>query len=162
MGFKNYEYELLYRGTRDGFKAAKFHELCDNQGPTLCLMKTSKDYICGGFASESWKSLDEGNYEQDSKAFIFSLTKESRHLTIESDHAIYQNKEEMFDFGLYDLYVWDDCNVEIKPENDDNFGFSYQLPAYMVYLSEKANSYLGGAESYTVKEIEVFKVINYK
>ena len=65
MGFKNYEYELLYRGTRDRFKAEKFHELCDNQGPTLCLMKTSYDYVCGGFASESWKSLDEGKYHKD-------------------------------------------------------------------------------------------------
>ena len=63
MGFQNCEYKLLYRGTRDGFKSAKFHELCDNQGPTLCLMKTSYDYVCGGFASESWKSLDKEDEE---------------------------------------------------------------------------------------------------
>ena len=26
---------LIFKGTRDGFGAAKFHELCDNKGATL-------------------------------------------------------------------------------------------------------------------------------
>ena len=34
---KNFKSQLIYRGSRDGFGAAKFHQLCDNKGPTLTL-----------------------------------------------------------------------------------------------------------------------------
>ena len=33
--------ELLYRMSRDGDKISKFHELCDNKGPTLTLFETT-------------------------------------------------------------------------------------------------------------------------
>ena len=39
--------ELLYRMSRDGDKISKFHELCDNKGPTLTLFET-KDGNKGG------------------------------------------------------------------------------------------------------------------
>ena len=29
---------LLFKGSRDGFKAENFHEKCDNKGPTLTLI----------------------------------------------------------------------------------------------------------------------------
>ena len=31
--------KLLYRGTKDGTTSLKFHEKCDNKGPTICLYK---------------------------------------------------------------------------------------------------------------------------
>ena len=34
---KKFTAKLLFRGSRDGFGAAKFHQLCDNKGPTLTL-----------------------------------------------------------------------------------------------------------------------------
>jgi len=37
------EYDLIYRGTRDGFDSKTFHKICDNQGPTLSLIKSDKD-----------------------------------------------------------------------------------------------------------------------
>lgn len=36
------KWRLLYRATRDGFKAKKFHELCDEQGPTLTVRRHSR------------------------------------------------------------------------------------------------------------------------
>ena len=50
--------ELIYRGTRDGMTSNKFHEKCDNQGPTITLIKTDKN-IFGGYTSISWSS--DGN-----------------------------------------------------------------------------------------------------
>ena len=47
--------ELIYRGTRDGSQSEKFHELCDNKGPTIVLYKNEKGNIFGGYASISWK-----------------------------------------------------------------------------------------------------------
>ena len=50
------KFELLYRGTRDGSGANIFHNKCDNQGPTICLIKNQKGNIVGGYSSISWKS----------------------------------------------------------------------------------------------------------
>lgn len=40
---------LLYRGTKDGTTSYKFHEKCDDQGPTICLYKNEKGHIFGGY-----------------------------------------------------------------------------------------------------------------
>lgn len=34
------EMNLVWRGSRDGFTAAKFHGLCDKIGPTLTLIQS--------------------------------------------------------------------------------------------------------------------------
>ena len=41
----NKKFELLYRASRDGFKADNFHSKCDNQGQTLSLIKSKKQKI---------------------------------------------------------------------------------------------------------------------
>lgn len=68
--------KLLYNSSRDGMVPHKFHELCDNKGPTLTLIKhvphgQTKDYIFGGFSSSPWTS---GNTSDTNlNAFLFSL-----------------------------------------------------------------------------------------
>ena len=44
------EFKLLYRASRDGFEAARFHAKCDNQPRTLTIITTSKGNICGGYS----------------------------------------------------------------------------------------------------------------
>ena len=46
---------LLYRASRDGFAAECFHSRCDNNGPTVTIVK-SGEYIFGGFTEHSWTS----------------------------------------------------------------------------------------------------------
>ena len=65
--------ELLYRGTRDGSDSNIFHDKCDNQGPTICLIKNDKGNIFGGYASISWTS-DNGSYKSANGSFLFTLT----------------------------------------------------------------------------------------
>ncbi len=62
---------LLWRGTRDGFEASKFHSLCDDKANTLTVVKTTTGCIFGGYTSVPWSSV--GGYKPDSKAFLFSL-----------------------------------------------------------------------------------------
>ena len=52
-------YKLLFRGSRDGFRARVFHKLCDNQGSTLCLVQSDTNNVFGGFTSIPWKSVGE-------------------------------------------------------------------------------------------------------
>ena len=44
---------LLYRASRDGWLASKFHAICDHRGPTVTVVR-SGDYIFGGYTEESW------------------------------------------------------------------------------------------------------------
>ena len=68
---KDQEWELKYRGTRDGLKAADFHKKCDGIAETLTVVKATNGNIFGGFAEKAWSSKNE--WIADPKAFIFSL-----------------------------------------------------------------------------------------
>ncbi len=80
--------QLLFRGSRDGFKDAKFHELCDNQGPLLFLIKTGKDILIGGFSSIPWKS-GSGEWTVDPKCVVFSLTRNKTYQRHNDDSNVY-------------------------------------------------------------------------
>ena len=54
-GMKRRRLRLLYRASRDGFAAECFHSRCDNNGPTVTIVK-SGEYIFGGFTEKSWTS----------------------------------------------------------------------------------------------------------
>ena len=38
----NKEIKLIYKASRDGDTASKYHELCDNKNPLITLIKTKK------------------------------------------------------------------------------------------------------------------------
>ena len=52
---------LIYRGSRDGYKAAVYHSKCDNKGPTFIIIKSEHNKIFGGLTDIEWKSPD--NFE---------------------------------------------------------------------------------------------------
>ncbi|RIA92651.1 hypothetical protein C1645_874611 [Glomus cerebriforme] len=68
-----YSFELLYSATRDGFDSEKFHELCDDKGPTLIVAKikdTGK--LIGGYNIKSWKFQAISNNN-----FLFSFSNQN-------------------------------------------------------------------------------------
>ncbi|GBC28928.2 carbohydrate-binding module family 13 protein [Rhizophagus irregularis DAOM 181602=DAOM 197198] len=67
-----YEFELILRGSRDGFSPKKFHEICDNKSHTISIIKVKgSNEILGGYNSIIWKSDDKWGTTKDS--FIFSF-----------------------------------------------------------------------------------------
>ena len=50
----NYKMKLLYRASEHDYTAKSFHECCDNQGPTLIIIKSSGGWIFGGYTIQSW------------------------------------------------------------------------------------------------------------
>jgi hypothetical protein len=48
--------ELLYRASRDGWHATDYHRFCDDKGPTVSLIMTTKNVLCGGFLKIPIKS----------------------------------------------------------------------------------------------------------
>ena len=51
------ESKLLYRATRDGDTTKSFHNKCNNIKGTLMIVKTSKNYIFGGYTDENWNEM---------------------------------------------------------------------------------------------------------
>jgi hypothetical protein len=76
-----YSVNLLYRASRDGFEAAKFHELCDNKGPTIMISKLKEnDRLIGGYNPLSWQLYNDhkndiGTWQHTPDSFLFSFMK---------------------------------------------------------------------------------------
>ena len=62
----------IFRASRDGWSASDFHRLCDDQGPTLCLVQSEQDFMSAGFTSKAWSS--ELTDVFDASACVFALT----------------------------------------------------------------------------------------
>ena len=93
IGKPNIKLEKIYKMSKDGDKQ-KFHEKCDNKGPTLCLFKIKgKDIRFGGFTSVSWDSSKRE--KRDDNAFIFSINNKKMFKTTNPKRAIYCSDDDI-------------------------------------------------------------------
>merc|ERR1719174_741410 len=83
---------LIFRASRDGWEAKDFHLKCDNQGPTLTVIKTTEGYIFGGYIDQSFKSSNK--YMSSRKSFLFTLNCYSK-----LEPSIFPIKSECYDFA---------------------------------------------------------------
>ena len=152
-GFKNID--LIFRGSRDGMTCNDFHKKCDNQGPTITLIKNDKGYIFGGYTSVSWTG--DGNYHSDPKSFLFTLTNingtEPTKCQISSTgNSVYHDNNYGPTFGGgHDIYINPDF---INKNSYANFPSSYKD------IIGKGNSTFSGNFSnyyFKLNEIEIFK-----
>lgn len=64
----------LFRSSRDGATAQKFHERCDGaKDATLVVIRSSNNWVFGGVAFSSWRSTGTG-WISSPQSFIFTLT----------------------------------------------------------------------------------------
>ena len=47
------QWHRCWHGKTDGFAASTFHSLCDNQGPTVTIVRVG-NYVFGGYTDQSW------------------------------------------------------------------------------------------------------------
>ena len=74
--------ELLYRKSRDGDSYNTFHQLCDNKGKTLILIKGTENFIIEAYTPINWTDYSD-EWFKDDESFVFSLT----------NNKIYRKKE---------------------------------------------------------------------
>jgi hypothetical protein len=68
-----YNFNLLYRASRDGNTVAAFHTKCDNKGATIVIVKiTNSEQIVGGYNPLYWNL--SSNYIHTNDSFLFSFT----------------------------------------------------------------------------------------
>ena len=68
---------LLYRGSRDGFRAEAFHQRCDNkQAPTLTVIReAARGFVFGAYSDAVWSSPEGSVWHEKGSVnpWVFSL-----------------------------------------------------------------------------------------
>ena len=64
----------IFTASIDGCEAEDFHRHCDERGPTLCLIRSSNNYLAAGFTSIAWTSPIPRYNVFDASATVFALT----------------------------------------------------------------------------------------
>ncbi|CAB4441138.1 unnamed protein product [Rhizophagus irregularis] len=147
-----YRFELLMRGSRDGFTSESFHNLCDNIKGTIVIMKVSgTDELLGGYNPLTWNINTDGS---TMNSFIFSFKNGQSNNPCVSyiqrkffKNAIYKlNSDiEVINFGNGDLRL--DCNF------NESFSCSARKNSYEFNIRDDSSSFC-------VESFEVFKIIN--
>ena len=155
------KWSLLYRGSRDGFRASDFHSRCDYKPNTLTIVKSTNGNIFGGFTSAQWKSID--SFEKDNSAFIFSLiNQENKSLLFEQTSNGKSSIGLFREYGpLFGNIDGNDINIfgcsNTNTTSYSNLGNSYTHPDYP-FGSERVKTILAGTHNFQVLEIEVFQL----
>ena len=150
---KDQKFKLLWKGSRDGFTASKFHSNCDGKGPTLTVVQSTDGVIFGGYTSLSWNG--NNSYYQDNAAFIYSITKGYKvSKQNNTDYSIdcHSGCGPVFGRGR-DIAIQNNCNA-----TNENFGTGVRSGG-STYKLPSGESFIAGTNKFTVKEIEVYSVI---
>ncbi|RIA90977.1 hypothetical protein C1645_822645 [Glomus cerebriforme] len=69
-----YDFQLLYRASKDGFDVSTFHKLCDMKGPTLTVIRVEgTNELIGGYNPLDWHSPSEWVEGITMDSFIFKI-----------------------------------------------------------------------------------------
>jgi hypothetical protein len=136
-----YSFELLYSATKDGFDSTKFHELCDDEGPTLIIAKI-KDTgrLIGGCNPGNWK-FNSISYNH----FLFSFTnKDNVDLPIIARAVNLNGSSSIHDPGFINLF-----GLTIK--NDT-------LECNSTLSFPGIRSFINVGQKFVMEDYEVFKI----
>ena len=97
MNDQNLDLILIYQASKDGFKATQFHSLCDNQGPTICIVQAENARTFGGYANLSWNS--NGYIQGEGKSFLFSFDENTKHECLKKEFELWGACGYSFCFG---------------------------------------------------------------
>ncbi|ELU03885.1 hypothetical protein CAPTEDRAFT_228654 [Capitella teleta] len=152
-------WKLLFRASRDGYKAEDFHRCCDGFSPTFVIVKGETGNICGGFSDVAWTSntLPRGRFIPSNCAFLFTLINNqgiaaSKFEVSNGRLATLHHPTSGPTFGAgADLCIADQCRTGMHSYS--NFPHSY-------HGDSSSSSVLMGDYYFNVADYEVFTLIS--
>lgn len=148
---------LIYKATRDGFKASNFHKKCDNMGKTLTVIRSIEGHLFGGYTEHNWDSTT--NDYKFGSTWIFTLSNPTNDGPLQfllrnnanTMHGIYCSGGHGPLFGNgWDIGVYD---------NSNNTTNSYcNFPGSFQDTTGRGNNTFTGARRFQTNEIEVFLI----
>ena len=145
-------FELIFKMSENGSDSKNFHELCDNKGPTLTLILTSKEKKFGGFTPLNWKN--EGGFiiDESMATFIFSLNLNKKFDIIDKEkNAIKNDENNGPNFGNGDIIVYQDMT--------EGKTYANEKSTFLKAKNLELIGQVGEHETFIIDEIEVYKVI---
>ena len=146
------KFELIFKMSENGSDSEDFHKYCDNKGPTVVIVKTTKNMIFGGFTPLDWKNSGGYIYDKTNQTFIFSLNLDKKYDMVKKEgKAIFCEKNSYgpvfggADFGLF---------------KNMKSGITYANTGCN-FLSRNNLELTGGKgdnENFDVEEFEVYKI----
>ncbi|GES83723.1 carbohydrate-binding module family 13 protein [Rhizophagus clarus] len=159
-GLKNsYEFELIFRGSRDGLTAEEFHKICDNQSRTITIIKVKdSNEILGGYNPIEWKDNRNifSKYGTTRDSFIFSfMNKENIEKCLisrvmDETHAIKYWYRYGPSFGDGDLTIYEGHQGRVSFNNKAS---RCVIASYEKQIRMTRNEF-------SVEEYEVFRITN--
>ena len=153
--------QLLYRGTRDGMSSKVFHFKCDNQGPTITLIKNDKGNIFGGYASISWTNDYNNTWHSAPESFLFTLKN-----IYNIEPTKFSSKNDQKEIKHYSISFGPafggGCDIGINGNILESGGWTHFPHTYIDSLGKGKTIFTGDFDNnktnFRVKEIEVFKL----
>ena len=147
--------ELLYRASRDGFRARDFHSRCDDKGATITVIKCSGGFVFGGYADVPWHS--QNNYTRSSQAFLFSLHSPSGVGPVKL--PLFQNHQNaMYCVASYGPTFGGGHDIHVADGANGNTNSYTNLHAYQLPAGQSAQTFFTGAHNFQAAEVEVYQV----
>ena len=144
--------EKIFVMSINGSTSKDFHNYCDNKGPTLTIVKTTKNKIFGGFTPLNWDNKGV-KYDKDNQTFIFSLSLMKKYDMINKEkQAIYCGSNYGPHFGGRDFSI--ESNMK-KAEAYANTGTNFLSNNNLELTGDKGDNI-----SFDIEDFEIFKV-NY-
>jgi hypothetical protein len=149
--------QLLYRGSSHGFGCKDFHRLCNGHSNTLTIIKTSENYIFGGYSPLEWRSRDSGVSDGSLKSFLFTIKNPHNlrpriFVQQKKKHAIHDTPTTGPSFGAgYDILI--SAQSDSGLHSVSNLGVTYVNDTGLA-----GTSVFAGSSQFNVAEIEVFEV----
>ena len=141
---KKFSAELLFRVSRDGSEPKEFHRRCDNKGPTIIFIETTKNFKFGGYTELEWDKSD--SFKTDDSTFLFSINNKAKYTRRNSLCSIYCREDLAPSFGgdtFPDFFCMGSCK---KGELCDANTFA---------TPKELNN---GEKNFDVKEMEVYQI----
>lgn len=139
-------YRLIFRASRNGYRAENFHENCDGKNNTIVFIQARNGRRFGGFTEAKW---DKSNgYKSGEHGFLFSLDNKEIYYNKKNDYDIYCYSDKGPAFGGgHDLFIDDNCNK-------DNENYDYSDHSY-----NTGKKYaLAGSKYFYVEDYEVYQL----
>jgi hypothetical protein len=161
--FRGKRFNLLWRGSRDGFGAEEFHLRCYGRANTLTLIVDTDGNVFGGFTPVKWEN--SCGYESDDSLRSFLFTPRNPHCVPPREFALKAERKQyaiccysarcaVFGGSGCDIIVYDNCNANRNSCTRIGTRWSDRT-----YANDTAfEVFLTCAEYFTVKEIEVFEI----
>ena len=140
------KYRLIYRASRDGDSANKFHYLCDKYSNLIILIETQKGLKFGGYTSSKFRSSSHLKF--DNNAFLFSLDQMKVFNILPGHYAIYCYDNTGPCFSKGSLYVPNSFFTKYGRTRIAGGPFQFR----------KDYELNNGKEKFLIKELEVFQV----